>query len=99
MFSSIKSIGLSGIDGYIVNVESTILSGLSGCEIVGLPDISVKESKERVISAIKNIGLQFTYGRIILNLSPANTKKEGAVFDLPIAISILVTMEAIPSES
>ncbi len=98
MFSSVKTIGLNGIDGYPINVESTLLPGLSGIDIVGLPDISVKESKERVTSAIKNIGHQFPYGKIILNLSPANTKKEGAIFDLPIAISILVIMEIINPE-
>lgn len=98
MFSSIKTIGLNGIDGYPINVESTLLPGLSGIDIVGLPDTSVKEAKERVTSAIKNIGLQFPYGKIILNLSPANTKKEGAIFDLPIAISILVIMGIIRPE-
>ena len=75
MFSSVKTIGLNGIDGYLINVESTLLPGLSGVDIVGLPDTSVKESKERVTSAIKNIGHQFPYGKIILNLSPANTRK------------------------
>jgi len=98
MFSSVKTIGLNGIDGYLINVESTLLPGLSGIDIVGLPDTSVKESKERVTSAIKNIGHQFPYGKIILNLSPANTKKEGAIFDLPIAISILVIMGIINPE-
>jgi len=92
IFSTVKTIGLNGIDGYIINVESTLLPGLSGIDIVGLPDLSVKEAKERVSSAIKNIGYQLPYGKIILNLSPANTKKEGAIFDLPIAISILVIM-------
>lgn len=92
MFSSVKTIGVTGIDGYIINVEATLLPGLSGTDIVGLPDTSVKESRERVTSAIKNIGLQFPYGKMILNLSPADTKKEGANFDLPIAISILVIM-------
>ena len=89
MFSTIKTIGLRGIDGYLINVEATLLPGLSGIDIVGLPDISVKEAKERVSSAIKNIGLQFPYGKMILNLSPADTKKEGANFDLPIAIALL----------
>ena len=59
MFSSVKTIGLNGIDGYLINVESTLLPGLSGIDIVGLPDTSVKESKERVTSAIKNIGSYF----------------------------------------
>lgn len=92
MFSTIKTIGVTGIDGYPINVEATLLPGLSGIDVVGLPDVSVKESRERVTSAIKNIGLQFPYGKMILNLSPADTKKEGANFDLPIAISILVVM-------
>lgn len=99
MFSKVKTIGLNGLDGYIINVEATILSGLSGIEIVGLPDISIREAKERVTSAIKNSGLQFPYGKIILNLSPANTKKEGATFDLPIAMAILSIMGIIPSDA
>ena len=99
IFSTVKTIGLNGIDGYLINVESTLLPGLSGVDIVGLPDASVKEAKERVTSAIKNIGHQFPYGKIILNLSPANTRKEGAIFDLPIAISILVIMEIIKEEA
>lgn len=93
MFSSVKGLSLNGIDGYIVNVEATIMSGLTGCEIVGLPDTAVREAKERVLSAIKNIGLSLPYGKIIVNLSPANTKKVGAIFDLPIAISLLINME------
>lgn len=93
MFSTVKSVGLNGLDGYIVNVEATIMNGLTGCEIVGLPDTAVREAKERVLSAIKNIGLSLPYGKIIVNLSPANTRKAGAVFDLPIAISLLINME------
>ena len=99
MFSKVKTIGLNGLDGYIINVEATLLSGLSGIEIVGLPDISIRESKERVTSAIKNSGFQFPYGKIILNLSPANTKKEGATFDLPIAMAILAIMDVISPET
>lgn len=98
MFAKVQTIGLNGLDGYIINVEATLLSGLSGIEIVGLPDISIREAKERVTSAIKNSGLQFPYGKIILNLSPANTKKEGATFDLPIAMSILSIMGIINPE-
>ena len=98
MFSKVKTIGLNGLDGYIINVEATLLSGLSGIEIVGLPDISIRESKERVTSAIKNSGFQFPYGKIILNLSPANTKKEGATFDLPIAMAILAIMGVVTPE-
>ena len=98
MFSTVKSVGLNGLDGYIVNVEATIMNGLTGCEIVGLPDTAVREAKERVLSAIKNIGLSLPYGKIIVNLSPANTRKAGAVFDLPIAISLLINMEVLSEE-
>lgn len=95
MFSCTKSIGLLGLDGYEVKVETSISPGLSGCEIVGLPDAAVRESRERVLSSIKNIGFDLPYGRVVINLAPANTKKEGAVFDLPIAISLLTAMRVI----
>lgn len=69
--------------------------GLPSFDVVGLPDTSVKEAKERVRTAIKNSGLEFESRKIIVNLSPANTKKEGSLFDLPIAIGILKSMENI----
>jgi len=71
------------------------LGGMPAWEIVGLPDISVRESKERVRVAIKNTGLDFPSRRIVVNLSPANTKKEGSSFDLAIAIGILYATEHI----
>lgn len=71
------------------------LGGLPSWEIVGLPDTSVKEAKERVRIAIKNIGVEFQSRKIVVNLSPANTKKEGSFFDLPIAVGILFAMEHI----
>lgn len=89
MLSKVKSCGLLGIDGYIVEVETDITNGMPGFEIVGLPDSAIRESKERVRSAVKNSGMEFPLKRITINLAPANTKKEGAGFDLPIAISIL----------
>lgn len=95
MFSCVNSIGLNGIDGYLVKVETSISPGLTGCEIVGLPDTSVREAKERVLSAISNNGFDLPYGRITINLAPATTKKEGAVFDLPIAISLLIAMQVL----
>jgi len=95
MFSSVNTIGLIGLSAYKINVEASITAGLSGCDIVGLPDTAVREAKERVLSAIKNIGFELPYGKITINLSPADTKKEGAVFDLPIAIAILSSMEVI----
>ena len=89
MISKLNSTSLSGIDGYIVNVETDISSGLPGFDIVGLPDAAVKESKERIRAAIKNTGLTMPSKKITVNLAPADVKKEGAHFDLPIALGIL----------
>jgi magnesium chelatase family protein len=85
----VKSFGLSGIDGYIVEVEADIGKGLPNYTLVGLPDSAVKEGKERVRSAITNVGGGFPIGNVVINLAPAGAKKEGAVYDLPIAIGIL----------
>lgn len=95
MLSIIKSLALNGLDGYLVSVQVDISNGLPYFEIVGLPDISVKESKERVKTAIRNSGQDFLSRRIVVNLSPANKKKEGSTFDLPIAIGILKAMNII----
>ena len=95
MLSIVKSMALHGLDGYLVNVEVDVSNGLPSWEIVGLPDVSVKEAKDRVRTAIKNCGIDFQSHRIIVNLSPAGTKKEGSSFDLPIAIGILVATESI----
>lgn len=89
MLSKINSAAPWGIDGYIVNVETDVSGGFVAFDIVGLPDTAVKESRERVKSAIKNSGFRFPQKRIIVNLAPADTKKEGAYLDLPIALSIL----------
>jgi len=87
--TKVKSFGISGIDGYVVDVEVDISSGLPTYLLVGLPDASVKESKERVQSAVRNSGFRFPYSRVVVNLAPASTRKEGALYDLPIAVSIL----------
>lgn len=87
--AKIKSAGLNGIDGYIVDVQTDIANGMPTFEIVGLPDTAVREAKERIRSAIKNVGAQPPNKRIIINLAPAFCKKEGSVYDLPMAISIL----------
>jgi magnesium chelatase family protein len=78
-----------GIDGIIINVEVDISRGLPNFTIVGLADVSVKESKERVRSAIINSGFEFPLCRIVVNLAPADIRKEGSLFDLPIAVAIL----------
>jgi len=89
MFSKIKSVGLFGIDSYMLEIEADVSGGLPCFDIVGLPDTAVKESRDRVRSAIKNCGFKFPTGRITVNLAPADKKKEGAIYDLPILLSIL----------
>lgn len=89
MLAVIKSYSLVGLSGFKVDVEVDINQGLPKYDIVGLPDTAVKESKERVRSAIKNSGYHFPVHRITVNLAPANKKKEGPSFDLAIAVSIL----------
>ena len=98
MLSIITSMALHGLEGFPVSVQVDVSSGMPCFEIVGLPDVSVKESKERVKTAIKNSGVEFFSRRVIVNLAPANTKKEGSVFDLPIAVGILIAMEAVSKE-
>ena len=90
MLSIVKSISLQGLQGYLVSTQVDISSGLPNFEIVGLPDTIVKESKERIKTAIKNSGLEFLSRKIVVNLSPANIRKEGSMFDLPIAVGILI---------
>lgn len=89
MFSNVKSFSLVGLDGLKIDVEVDINVGLPSYEIVGLPDTAVKESKERVRSAIKNSGFTFPVHKITVNLAPANVRKAGPIFDLPIAVAIL----------
>lgn len=93
MISRVDSLGLSGISGYPVSVECFISNGLPAFEIVGLPDAAVKEARERVRAAIKNSGFKFPVSRITLNLAPANTKKSGTLYDLPILLGILAATE------
>ena len=89
MYSKVRTCVLQGLNGYIVEVETDLSRGLPVFNIVGLPDTSIKESKERVRTAIKNSGLEFPLSRITVNLAPANLKKEGSQLDLAIAVGIL----------
>ncbi len=98
MLSQVLSASVYGINGYIVTVEVDISSGFPTFNIVGLPDTSVKESRDRVISAIKNSGFDFPTKKVTVNLAPAGVKKEGAIFDLPIAIGILLATEQIKTD-
>jgi magnesium chelatase family protein len=89
MLSKVISCATFGIEGYIVDVEVDLSGGLPGFTTVGLPDNAVKESKDRVYAAIKNAGFRFPSRKITVNLAPADIKKEGSSFDLPIAVGIL----------
>ncbi len=93
MIAKINSVGLSGLQGFDVQVECDVSSGLPAWEIVGLPDVAVRESKERIRSAVKHAGFQIPGKRLVVNLAPADVKKEGAYLDLPIAIGLLVASE------
>jgi magnesium chelatase family protein len=99
MLSIIKTIVLQGLDGVLVNVEIDISQGIPSWEIIGLPDASVKESKERVRTAIKNCGINLRSRKYVINLSPADLKKEGSFFDISIAIGVLKSIGEIPDIS
>ena len=85
MLSKVMSFALSGLEGVPVTAETDINNGLPSYELVGLPDAAVKESRERVRSALKNSGRKFPLSKITVNLAPADIKKEGSAFDLAIA--------------
>ena len=89
MICSMKTLGISGIQGHLITAECYISNGLPGFDIVGLPDAAVKEARERVRAAAKNSGLSFPTSRITVNLAPANLKKAGTHYDLPILLSIM----------
>ncbi len=99
MISKIFTATLFGIDGIKVDVEVDIAYGLPSFSIVGLPETSVKESKERVRAAINNAGFEFPNDRITINLAPADLRKEGSSFDLPIAVGILTSLGIIKREA
>lgn len=90
MLAVVKSMALDGLTGYLVSIQVDISDGLPCFEIVGLPDASIRESKQRVKTAIKNTKMNVNSKKIIINLAPANTTKEGSKFDFPIAIGILI---------
>lgn len=89
MFAKAKSLGIFGMNSFSVVVEADLSNGLPRFDIVGLPDAAVKESRERVRASIKNCGFSFPVSRITVNIAPADVKKEGSVYDLPIAVAIL----------
>ena len=90
MVSKVRSLGLHGIGGYEISVECFLSNGLPGFDVVGLPDAAVKEARDRVRAAIKTSGLKFPVSRLTVNLAPADTRKAGTVYDLPILLGILL---------
>jgi len=94
--AKVRSAALRGIEGIPVDVEVDIGSGLPAFNIVGLPDTAVQEARERVRAGIKNAGFEFPLRRITVNLAPADVRKEGPVYDLPIAVAVLVASGQIP---
>ncbi len=99
MLFKIASASLIGIDAYLVDVEVDISFGIPGFITVGLPDASVRESKERVRAALKNCGYKFPSRKIIINLAPADRRKEGSAFDLPISLGLLAHLDLFPHEN
>lgn len=93
MLAKVKSFGLTGLIGYEVDVEVDVNAGLPGIEMVGLPDAAIRESRERVRSAIKNSAYKFAPNKITINLAPADIKKEGPLYDLPIALAVLAATQ------
>ncbi len=89
MLASVRTSAVVGLEGYIVEVEVDIAPGLPSFTIVGLPDTAVQESRERVRAAIRNSGCEFPMRRITVNLAPADVRKAGPSYDLPIAVGIL----------
>ena len=99
MLFKISSSALQGIDAYLVDVEVDIGLGLPNFVTVGLPDTAVRESKERVRASLKNCGYELPARKVTINLAPADRRKEGSSFDLPIALGLLASLEVIPAES
>ena len=99
MLASVSSLGLTGIEGYLVTVEAFTAEGMPMFELVGLPDAAVKESRERVRAAMASCRLSFPIARMTINLSPADVRKEGPAYDLPIALAIMASCGMIEREA
>ena len=97
MFAKVTSLGVTGLAGYLVQVEADLSGGLPQFNLVGLPDSAVKESSERVRSAVKNLHYQWPASRITINLAPADVRKTGPVYDLPVFIGILAAQGKLPT--
>ena len=94
-----NSLGLFGLKTYAIEIEADLSRGIGAFDVVGLPDAAVKESRDRVRSAMKNCGFEFPNARLIVNLAPADIKKEGPLYDLPILIAVLKTIRAVTADT
>lgn len=99
LLSVVKSMCLQGLTGILVNVEVDVSNGMPCWDVVGLPDTTIKESKERIRTAIKNCNIELLSKKYIINLSPADIKKDGATFDLAIAVGILCSIKKIRKQN
>ena len=99
MLAQLKSAALQGVESYIVEVEVNLTSGLPAFSVVGLPEGAVREGRERVMAALENAGFPVPPRKITVNLAPADVRKSGSAFDLPIALGLLVGMGVIPAEA
>jgi magnesium chelatase family protein len=97
MVCTIRSMGLFGLNGFDVSVECFLSQGMPAFEVVGLPDAAVRESRERVRAAMKNCGFEFPVRRIVVNLAPADVRKEGPVYDLPIFLGLMAAAGELPA--
>ena len=98
MVNKVTTAAVIGLNAYKVTVEVDVINSLPGIYIVGLPDASVNEARDRVRSAVKNSGFTFPGRRVVINLAPADLKKEGSNYDLPIAVGILAEQEVLDDE-
>ena len=99
MLARVQSGALKGVDAYLVEVEVDLAPGMPYFATVGLPEVAVRESKDRVRATLKNSGYRFPGNRVTINLAPADVRKEGTGFDLPVALGILAAQEIVPQEN
>lgn len=97
MFAKVNSFGVRGLAGFAVTAEADISGGLPQLSIVGLPDSAVKEAADRVRSAVKNLGFAWPTSRITVNLAPADVRKTGPLYDLPVFLALLCAAGQLPS--
>ncbi|MDD5219742.1 MAG: magnesium chelatase domain-containing protein, partial [Candidatus Bipolaricaulis sp.] len=97
MFGRLTSAAILGVEAQLIEIQCDVSGGLPSFQIVGLPDKEVSESRERIRSALRNAGYSFPAGRVTANLAPADVRKHGVAFDLPIALSILIASGQAPA--